>query len=156
MAFDIRAFERAQFEPRTFRVKVPTLKDFFAEGEEPVFIVRNLTHSEAAKCADVESHNDGVSKLLDAAIDDEQTREELKDRAGVYHKADTHKETAIGCAMLVAGSVEPKIDFRTALKLSEHHNFTFQVLIDTIGKLSTLGSELAKPAPSGKTQPSEP
>ena len=42
-AFQLEKFQAAQFEARTERVSVPALRDFFAEGAEPEFVIRGLT-----------------------------------------------------------------------------------------------------------------
>ena len=41
MGFDLTKFRRTRFEPRTVRVEVPEMKDWFGDAE-PVFIVCNL------------------------------------------------------------------------------------------------------------------
>lgn len=150
MPFNHKKFEQAQYQPRTQKVSVPGLRHFFGEGEEPVFIVRNLTSSEAAGCADAERNNSKRDALIDALSESEQRKIELKEIAGIYNKDDVHPDTAVKLEMVQMGCVEPPISLSDAVKLAEHHNLEFQLLAATIGHLSKLGSELVKHAPSGE------
>ena len=56
MAFNADKFTNTKYKDRVEEVKVPELKNFFDEGEEPVWVVRALPATQVA-IANQEVHN---------------------------------------------------------------------------------------------------
>lgn len=65
---DIDKFKQANFSPRTAKVPVPQLKDFFAGV--PELIVRGLTGQEVAKARERVNQNSMLRELVDKILSD--------------------------------------------------------------------------------------
>lgn len=147
MPFNLDGFEAQQFEPRTARVSVPDLAQWFLEGETPEWEVRGLTAAEFYRAmeaferqrvlvaaADISSEAVGAGAELAAS---------LKRLLGVSKSAPP--ELAKRLEMLVFGSVEPKITLPLAVKLGENFPIEFALLTNKIVELTGRGADLAKP-----------
>ena len=118
MAFDARAFSKAQFEPRTGEVAIPELRDWFG-GDEPIFRVRGLTGIELAQALDSVQTSQSRAELAEALLDgtDGAKVEAVKEAFGLgkgvpdelirYHE------------LVIRGSVEPKLTREVSVKLAE-------------------------------------
>lgn len=155
MAFALERFQRAEFKPRTQKVLVDGLADFFDEGEKPEWEVRGLNSAELHQA--MEAHRrqtdiGGIVKAISANGDMAQTVRKVLGLSG-----DTPGEVAKRLEMLVMGSVAPQIDLPTAVKLAEAFPIEFLTLTNEITVLTGKGYDLVKPgAASKKTQVSAP
>ena len=76
MAFDLSRFAQAEFRARTKAIPVPGLKAFFAEGDKPEWLLRNLTASEvflATEAAKRQSSVDAIVRAISSSGDQAQT-----------------------------------------------------------------------------------
>lgn len=142
MAFSPDKFERAEFEPRTKRVAVPALADFF-DDEEPVWEVRGLTSNELYKAFAAEKSQTSVDKVLQSIADGNEQVAALRKAMGL--EKGTQGEVAKRLEMLVAGSVSPEIKLPLAVKLAENYPIEFTELTRVISELTGQGYEHVKP-----------
>lgn len=158
--FDKRKFGAAKFAPRTQDVNVSdsVLADFFPEGDEPVFVVRGLTASELAMANEAMAKNKTVGTVLEALQRDGDHAEkvdELREAMGLS-KDKTPDATVKSIEMILMGCVNPVLDRQTVLKIGQVAPVEFQILSNTITKLTGQGSEAkAKRKPSGRGKTSE-
>jgi hypothetical protein len=153
MPFDLAAFERAEFRPRTSRVELPELAAFFADGEPPQWEVRSLTASELQRASDAKQRQAAVRTIVDAIASAGDQAANIRKYLGVTN--DTPGEVAKRMEMLVAGSVSPRVDLQQVVKLAEHYPIAFLTLTNEILELTGRGADMVKPgAASQATSPS--
>jgi hypothetical protein len=148
MGFDLERFKKAKLEARTTEVRIPELKDWFAENTEPVFTVRGLTGEQfyhvreaAAKRVDVQAI---IAKLTSG------------DGAAIAEALDEHfgavpGEYARRVEILIYGCVDPSMDRPTALKFYRHFPVHAHTLADAILRASGEGAVLGESKGSGGT-----
>lgn len=149
MSFDIKGFERTKFKRNTEDFKVEVLKDFFAEDEEPVFIMQGLRHDEIAACNAAIRGNDNLKTILQAAA---HHKPSIKKAIGdmITGGVDVPEDTQKRIMHLTFGSVKPKINEGLAVKLAETFPVEFIQMTDLILKLTGEGMiAVKKPKRSG-------
>ena len=144
MPFDLERFERAKFAPRQQNVPVEALADFFAEGEAPVWVVRGLSANELHRAMEAATRQKSVEAVVRAIAAGGDQVQAVRQALGLT--ADTPGEIAKRLEMLVMGSVAPKLELPTAVKLAEAFPVEFLSLTNTITELTGKGSDLVKPA----------
>jgi hypothetical protein len=142
--FDLKKFRNAKFEPRTEDVSVPDLKDFFEEGAEPLWRVRNLSGHELGQVNEAAERNKNLSVVLEALVSSnaKEKAEAVKELVGLSEE--TPNDVARRLEMLSLGSVEPAVDHETAVRLCTHFPIEFYALTNAIIKLTGQGSEIKK------------
>jgi hypothetical protein len=155
MPFDTGRFQQAEFVVRTERVPVPSLREFFAEGEDAHWEVRGLTASQLYLAMEAKQRQDAVSSIVEALASTGDKAQELRKVLGL--SGDVPSEIVKRLEMLVMGSVSPVIDLQTAVKLGQCFPIEFLLLTNAIRDLTGKGFDLVKPpAASHPTQPSTP
>ena len=152
MAFNQKAFMQAQFVPRTARVDVPGLTDFFG-GDDAVWQVRGQTASEIAAAMEASQKHQNIDAIIKAIASNKDQIAELKRAVGV--STDTPAEIIKRLEQLVQCSVEPAITLDVAVKIAEVRPIEFYTLTNEILKLTGLGMDVKKPKASGETTRSE-
>ncbi len=152
MPFDAEAFARAQYRPRTARVPVPSLAEFFGPGEEAFWEVRGLTASELYRANDAKQRQAAVSTVVDALAAQADKAAELRKALGLSAQS-TPGEVAKRLEMMVDGSVQPRVDLSVAVLLAERFPIEFLAITNTITELTGQGAELVKPAAASQTTP---
>ena len=154
MPFDLAKFERAEFKPRTSKVSVPALADFFDDGEEPEWEVRQLSATELYNAMEAKSRRSGLEAVVAAIASSGSVGDAV--RAAIGLTKDAPGEIVKRMEMLVTGSVKPKIELPVAVKMAEKFPIEFMQITNEITVLTGKGSELVKPeAASPKIEPSE-
>jgi len=138
MAFDAAKFERAKFQPRTKRVEVKGLADFF-DDDECMWEVRGLNSNELHKAAAADSTQKALAKILSAIAENDEQAKKAGGALGVY--GETPGEIAKRLEMLVAGSVSPEVTLPVAVKLAENFPIEFLQLTNEIVELTGQGFE---------------
>lgn len=149
--FNSKLFAKTKFVERTAEIKVPDLKDFFPEGEEPVWKVRGLDANEMAKCYDAQKTLTAIDTTFQAvagAVASEEKLKLMREQLGI--EVDIHSDIILRRAHLVNGSVLPKIDHGAAVKFSRVWPIEFYQITTEIFRLTGLGQTPGKPKPSGK------
>jgi len=154
MAFDSKAFMKAQFEPRTAQLEVPGLASWFGPEEMPVWIVRGQTGNEVAISMDAGNKHKNIDLIINAIGSSQNQVDELKKALGMAGKA-THHEIVKRLEQLVQCSVAPVITMDIAVKLAETRPIEFYQLTNEILRLTGLGMDLKKPSASGVMATSE-
>lgn len=141
--FNLDKFTNANFERRTEVVPVGALQDFFPKDEEAVFKVQGLTHSEIAECAEKIQSQGNLKTVLEAAAGHKPS---IKSAIGeiIESKLQVPIDTQKRILHLVKGSVEPKFDEMSAVKLSETFPVEFTELTNKILELSGKGQVSVK------------
>lgn len=151
MPFDAEAFARAPLQRRRQTVPVPGLAAWFGEGEPAEFEVQGLTASELQRCFDAGKRHDNLGDVLKAIADGGDKVQLLRKAIGLSD--DVPGEIAKRMEMLVVGSVSPRIELQTAVRLAEAFPVEFMELTNTITGLTGRGFDLGKPAAASQTSP---
>ena len=139
MAFNVEKFERAEFVPRTKRVAVPNLAQFFDKGEAPEWEVRGLTANELQKAVTAKQTGKLVDEIVKAIDSSGDVAKELQKKLGLGKEVPS--EVAKRLEMLVAGSVNPSITLSAAVKFAENFCVDFIALTNEITELTGMGFE---------------
>lgn len=156
--FDKRKFGAAEFAPRTEEVDLSksVLADFFPDDEKPVFLVRNLSAPELAMVNDAVVKNKAIGTVLEALQqegDQAEKVEAMREAIGLS-KDKTPDATVKSIEMILIGCVKPALDRQTVVKIGSVAPVEFQILSNTITKLTGQGQEAKvkrKPSGQGKT-----
>lgn len=141
MAFDKTAFNSKKFKERTEEVAVPSLAEFFGEGEKPVWIVKGLTGPELGFCKTCAKTDKGLQATL-SMLASEKVSDKVKGLQNVLDlgvKRERAGDIPERLHQLVNGSVEPACTIDMAVKLSKTFPITFYKLTNTILDLSGKG-----------------
>lgn len=174
MAFDLKAFEGAVIVPRTSAVEVPGLVDWFEATETQRAEIERLTGRERDRYiveeigakwtvrglsddefeAAQKNANGNRAKLAEIFTELAQLGPEddegIKERLGADENVNI--QTALIAEHILIGSVEPKINIRTAYKLGKNFPIEFRQIATKILELSGLGGiDEKKLNPSGET-----
>jgi hypothetical protein len=155
MGFDVKSFRKAKFEDRTAEVPVPDLKDWFAEGEEPVFIVRGLTAEELARCNEAVQKNKNISSVIEALHSSNQQEkvQAMREMLGVSESVPN--DLAKRLEQFALGTVDPDMDHELAVKFAESFPVEFYQLTNKIMELTGQGRQVKKKQNSKQTPKSE-
>jgi len=140
MSFDINKFETTTFKERTFDVKVPELKDFYAEDEKAIWQVRGLTGEELAIVNEAISTNQNLSALV-SAITSKVTEEKIqaiKEAMGLPSDS-VPTDIVRRISMLVQGSTNPECSQELAVKIARVHPTVFFKITNKIIELTGIG-----------------
>jgi len=148
MAFNQQAFMKAQYQPRTADVDVPSLAAYFDDEEKPVWTVKGQTASDVAKAIEAAAKNNNISSIIEAIGKSNVQVDELKKAIGISD--DTPQDIVKRLEQLTQCSVSPAIDLSCAVKLAESHPIEFYILTNKIVELTGMGMDLKKPKASGK------
>lgn len=152
MPFNAEKFEATKFEPRKSRVSVPALAVFFDENEAPEWEVRGLNSNELHSALEASKKQQSIDSIVRAIAGSASQVEAI--RAAIGFSKDTPGEVAKRLEMLVAGSVNPKINLPQAVKLAEAFPIEFLQLTNEITELTGKGFDVVKPnATSPQTKP---
>jgi len=154
MSFDIKKFKSSDFSAREESVPVKELREFFEDGEDPVWIVRNLTGIEVGRINETgEKYKrlDAASKAMDGNA--KEKIEAFKTLFGVSGAMSS--ETAKQTEVLIAGSVDPVCDVELASMVRDRFPVVFATLTRKIYQLTGQGAEPGKHKGSGKEMMSE-
>lgn len=153
MAFDAKKFMQSQFVPRTARVPVPGLADWFGKDEKPEWEVRAQTANEMALAIDAGSKTKNIDSIIKAIAANSDQVAELQKAIGI--SKETHADIVKRLEMLVQCSVEPVITLDVAVKLAETRPIELYTLTNQILHLTGQGMDVKKSKPSGKATKSE-
>jgi len=145
---DLDKFATAQLSSRTAEVQVPELAEFFAEGEAPVWTVRNLTAAEFGRCMEAGSERtkENVRALI-AAFAGEGDKTEAVQRVAGIAPDEVPEDIARRLSELTIGSVNPALGEGKrdlAIRLADKFPNVFFRLTKKIRDLTDQGAELGK------------
>jgi len=155
MGFDTKSFRKATFEDRTESVPVPDLKEWFAEGEEPVFVVRGLTAEELARCNEAVQKNKNISSVVEALHSSNQQEkvQAMREMLGVSESVPN--ELVKRLEQFAIGTVDPDMDHELAVKFAESYPVELYSITNKIMELTGQGRQVKKKQPSKQTQKSD-
>lgn len=143
MPFDVDRFDRAELKPRTEVVEVEALAAFFGDGEPAQWTVRGLSATEFHRAMEAGKRQSSVEAIVKAIASGGDQAQAVRKALGL--SADTPGEIAKRLEMLVMGSVSPKVELPTAVKLAEAFPIEFLSLTNRITELTGKGADLVKP-----------
>ena len=151
MAFNSAKFAKQEFEPRTEKLEVPVLAEWFDKDEKPEWIVRGLTGSEFVKAQSAQEKHKLITSLAEALVagNNNDKVSALKEMLG--NSDDVPAELAKRIEMFVFGTVKPEIDMSIAVKLAKSFPSDFMIITNKIINLTAMGANMVKRKPSGKT-----
>lgn len=147
MPFNIKKFSKTEFITRTEDIPVPDLKEFFDEGEKPVWTVRNLTGHELGKANEAAQRNRSIAAILEGLIstNNKEKVEAIKTSLGLDDT--TPDDIAKRIELLTLGSVNPEIDHETAVRLCTFFPIEVFQLTNKISELTGQGAQIKKKQP---------
>lgn len=151
MGFDAERFDRAEMAPRTKRVPVPALAAWFAEGEPAEWEVRGLTATELHRAIEAGKRQGSVDAIVKAIAANADQTQAVRRALGLT--SDTPGEIAKRIELLVLGSVVPKVEMPTAVRLAERFPIEFMQLTNEVGELTGMGFDLVKPPAASQPIP---
>src|SRR6056297_1361709 len=136
MGFDTKSFRKATFEDRTESVPVPDLKEWFAEGEEPVFVVRGLTAEELARCNEAVQQNKNISSVVEALHSSNQQEkvQAMREMLGVSESVPNELAKRLEQFALV--TIDPDMDHEMAVRFAENYPVEFFSVTNKIMELT--------------------
>jgi hypothetical protein len=150
MGFDLDAFRRAKFEPRTAVVTLdPTiaLAAFFGTGEPIEWTVRGLSGNElhrASEAAQNQKARQDVAKALESSSGERVAA--IRESLGLAAVGTaTPGEMAKRIEMFVMGSVSPAVELPDAVRFAEAFPVEFLQITGQISTLTGEGFDLVKP-----------
>jgi hypothetical protein len=154
--FDSKRFLKTKFAPRTEEVPVPDMRDFFTEGQDPVWKVRGLTGQELGRANEATDRNKTIAAILEGLAGDaaKEKADAVKELIGVG--GTTPADVAKRLEHLVIGSVEPKCTLDLAVRVCEVFPIEFFIITNKIMELTGKGQLPGKQPPSGATGKSGP
>jgi len=146
MSFDLERFRGASLAPRQLTVPVPDLMPFFADGVEPVWVVRGLTGEEIARCKESSARHTTIAAAVQALANSAAAKAETVDalQTLIGFGTDVPDDLAQRFDQLTFGSVEPVIDRATAVKLFAGYPIVAYTLTNKILEMTGLGPDLGK------------
>lgn len=147
--FQAEKFQAAEFEPRTEVVKIPSLVDFFDEGEAPEFTVRGLTASELQRAIEAGQRQGAIETVVKAIAAKQDQVDAIRRALGM--SKDTPGEVAKRIEMLATGCVSPALDHASAVKIAEVCPIEFYDLTNRVIALTGQGGSRVKQQPSSQT-----
>lgn len=144
---DISKLMNADLKLRESEVPVPELAAFFPDGEQPVWVVRQLTASEMNRAQEAGKNEDKIRAVITAMSGDGDKADAIRGILGVGDE-ETPAEISRRIEMLVHGSVLPKItpEMRDAVVvMAEKFATQFYNLTTKIMSLTGQGAEVGKP-----------
>lgn len=151
MGFKVDSFDRAEFTPRRASVPVDALAAFFDEGEPAVWQVRGLSSAELHRALEAGKRQGSIEQIVRAIAGGGDQAEAV--RAALGLSKDTPGEIAKRLEMLVMGSVAPKVELPTAVKLADAFPIEFLSITNKITELTGQGFDLVKPAAASQPTP---
>ena len=156
MGFDLGKFSGSKFEPRQETITLSDLRSFFGEGEQPEFTVRGLTGHELGRVHEAMEKNKNIAGILEGLVSPDQKEKITALKSALGLSDQTPDDIVRRIALLVAGSVNPKLDQESAVKFCRVFPVEFFQLTNKITELTGQGHVLGKPKPSGETSLSGP
>ena len=142
MAFNASKFMSDKLAARQEAVPVPALVAWFDEGEAPEWIVRGLSANELQLAVEAKARRESIDNIVEALQANDQAQAV---RAMIGLTKGSPAEIVKRLEMLVIGSVAPKIELPTAVKLAEAFPIEVLTLTNKITALTGLGRGLVKP-----------
>lgn len=148
MGFDLKRFERAEMTPRVEEVTIPCMKDWFPEGEAPVFRVRSLTGEEFYHVRQAAAKRQDLQAIASRLLSGEG--EAIADAIGEFFGS-VPEEYARRVEILICGAVEPAFDRALAMKMFKHFPTAAHIIVEKILKATGEGSVLGESSGRGET-----
>lgn len=151
--FDSKRFLATQFIPREEDVPVPDLKEFFGDGDKPVWRIRGLDGYELGSVEEVKRRNKQVESILEGILSAGSKKQAEAIKKLVGNSQDATDDVAKRLEMLVLSSIDPVCDLDLAIKLLKTFPIEFFDITNKVNILTGKGHVPGKPKPSGKTNP---
>jgi hypothetical protein len=147
MSFDANSFKRSALALRTIKVPVPELKDWFAEGSEPVFLVRGLSGEEFYSVREAAAKRRDLEAIAGQLLSGHGTA--IADAVAEFYGA-VPDEFARRVEVLLHGCVEPACDREMAMRLFKHFPATAHIIAEQILRATGEGSVVGESKGSGE------
>jgi len=138
MTFDVTKFESTKFKPREESIPVPELAAFFAEGDDPVWVVRGLEGRQVAEANAAVNTNKALVELLKKVSGNAKEKADAA-MAALGSSEKTPDDLVRRYNLLVVGSVAPAITKSQAVRLARYFPVTFYALTNKILELTGHG-----------------
>lgn len=154
MAFDFKKFKSANFSFREKEVEVVQMKEFFENGDKPVFKIRGLTGEELFQVRSAVQRAQNIEELV-SQLSSGNVKQKVSaalDALGLGNGLPD--DYVMRLRILHFGSVEPDLDMEHCKKIADAFPTAFTKLTDEIQILTGAG-KLGESKPSGTTRKSK-
>lgn len=136
---NLEQFRKAQLERRTARVAVPSLSDFFEDGQEPVITVQSLTGPEVFRAEQRIAQNRNIEGIVKALAGEKpgEVVDGVMQSLGLTGSVPDALAKAI--AYVEFGVESIKLEQEDAVRLAEFYIDAFLKLFNEINRLTGLG-----------------
>jgi len=159
MSFDLNAFRQAKCERRQEKVSLPSLAQFFADGEEPEFTLQMLTSEELHRSDNSIQAAPAVMEFLKriSSSNDKDKAEMAAEALGIIADDDVPATLKKQLEIVRFGVANPQLDLQDAVKIAAFYPVTFRHIWRSIAALTDQEAVVAmvKRHPSGKGKTSE-
>lgn len=143
---------------REAEIAVPALAWMFPDGEDAVWVVRNLSSSEFWQANNAADRDNKLKSLVAAMASGENQADAIRD-ALALNRDDVPDEVRKRIAMIEMGTIKPEIPkdqmHDIAVVLAEHHTEEFFAISNKVMAVTMAGSEVGKPKRSTRKKVSE-
>lgn len=156
---DVKRLAASSFTLRQAEIRVPEMAEFFPEGEDPVWVVRQLTGAELAHVREAADNLDKVRTIVQALSgggEEGAPPKAVLDAFGL-NPEETPADLSRRIETLMYGSVRPAIGAAqrsAAVVVAENYPMQFYSLTNRIMDLTGAGAEVGKRKRSGPTKTS--
>lgn len=152
MPFDKQKFLITQFTAREESVPVPAMKEFFPEGEDPVWKIRGLEGVEVARAREAKERNKNIAAIIKGLIaaNEKEKMDAIQKLVGVGEKVTD--DLAWRMELFIIGSVDPKVDLELTKKIVKAYSVQFYTITNEIISLTGDGYIPGKAKASGEIQ----
>lgn len=151
MAFNSKKFMKTEFQPRTQKVPVPDMADWFDQDTPAEFTVRGLTGNELAITHEAVDKHRNIAGLISGLLSGQSQEKIEAIRTSLGVTEDVPGEIARRLEMITTACIDPHLDMDVAVKIAQVYPIEFYEITNTITKLTGQGQIPGKSKPSGET-----
>lgn len=153
MGFNKEKFLSSNLVAREMEVDVPDLKDWFDDGEKPVWKIKGLSGYELGRAEEAAQKNLKIRDIIEGILSQSSKKrvDAVKELAGVAEDR-VPQDIAKRMEMLILGSIDPQCDYQLAGRICKDFPIEFYDITNKISQLTGQGHIPGKAAPSGKTK----
>jgi hypothetical protein len=151
MGFDLKKYRTAKFTERTKDVPVPQLKDWFTNGDKPVFVVRGLEGEELFEVRTAVEKNRNTQEILEKLVSGEVGEKVEAALRALGIGDDLPDDYVRRLHTVKLGLKKPKSNLEDIKLIAKRHPVLFTNLSEEIMALTGMG-QLGESSASGQTR----
>lgn len=150
MPFDTARFLKTRLKPRESEIEVPGLKDFFENGDRPIWKIRGLEGLELGQVNEAAAKTKDIVAIVEKLLSTKRSEkaDAVADALGVGDNVPY--DLAKRIEIFIVGSVEPPVTLELAKKILQTFPIEFYDLTTHILKLTGEGHMPGEATPFGQ------